>query len=277
MTGSVADWRRDLVRWCWPWTIDERQNTRPAAVDDAVDALYWLASEPPEFGFIPGSVGIAGDSAGGTTAAPACLRVRDEHRSVPSVQLLIYANTDLTNSGESMIDKGHGFGLDVANIEWFNPQWVPDSELLADPQVSPLFAADLAGLPAAVVVTCEHDPLRDQGEAYAQRLRDAGVAVTARREPGMVHNFLLWDTISPACAAAGDRVGDDLASALETVDSAPRPTNSNGLEAWMRKDERSFGDRVDIGDEEFHSTVLGGVRNRLCTFRIVRDDRCALS
>jgi acetyl esterase len=78
----------------------------------------------------------------------------------------------------------------------------------------------MPGLPRAIVVTCEHDPLRDQGEAYAERLRQAGVVVTQRREPGMVHNFLLFDTVSPACAAAADRVADDIAAAFGTRDRA---------------------------------------------------------
>jgi acetyl esterase len=191
----------------------------PAAVDDAVAALRWIASQPPELGATPRAVAIAGDSAGGTTAALACLRIRDEApdattNAAPDVQVLIYANTDLGNSGASMQEKGHGCGLDVADIEWFNAQWVPDRSMLTDPRVSPLYEPDLAGLPAAIVITCEHDPLRDQAEAYAERLRQAGVPTTARREPGMVHNFLLWDTISPACAAAADRVAADLAAAL---------------------------------------------------------------
>jgi acetyl esterase len=86
--------------------------------------------------------------------------------------------------------------------------------LRRNPRVSPLYAPDLTGLSAAIVVTCEHDPLRDQGEAYAARLRDAGVLLTCRREQGMVHNFMYWDLISPACAAAADRVAADLRSAL---------------------------------------------------------------
>ena len=188
----------------------------PAAVDDVVAALRWIASRPTVLELPAGAaVAAGGDSAGGTLAALACLRLRGEDpAAVPAVQLLAYANTDLASSGGSMVSEGHGFGLEAADVEWYNAQWVPDPARRTDPRVSPLREPDLAGLPAAVVITCEHDPLRDQGEAYAGRLRAAGVAVRARREPGMVHNFLLWDTISPACAAAGDRVADDLAAAL---------------------------------------------------------------
>jgi acetyl esterase len=187
----------------------------PAAVDDAVAALRWVASQPSELEMTPGPVAIAGDSAGGTIAALACVRARDEApEAQPRTQLLIYANTDLGNSGASMREKGHGFGLDVADIEWFSSQWVPSPSMLTDPRVSPLFVPDLSGLPAAVVITAEHDPLRDQGEAYARRLRQSGVPVKARREEGMVHNFMLYDTISPACAAAADRVAADLKVAL---------------------------------------------------------------
>lgn len=187
----------------------------PAAVDDALAALRWVASRPAELDPQPPVVAIAGDSAGGTTATLACIRARDHAPdAAPVLQALIYANTDLTDSGTSMVREGHGFGLDVADIEWFNAQWVPDPAMRRDPRVSPLHVPDLAGLPATIVITCEHDPLRDQGEAYAARLREAGVATTLRREPGMVHNFMLWDLISPACAAAADRVASDIRAAL---------------------------------------------------------------
>ena len=187
----------------------------PAAVDDATAALHWVATQPAELGPLNGRVAVAGDSAGGTTAALACLRLRDEgSNALPDVQGLLYANTDLDMSGPSVTEKGHGYGLERADIEWFNSQWVPDRTRWRDPDVSPLYAPDLAGLPPAIIVTCEHDPLRDQGEAYAARLHEAGTAVTLRREPGMVHNFMLWDLVSPACAAAADRVALDLAAAL---------------------------------------------------------------
>jgi acetyl esterase len=200
-------------------SLDRRapEHPWPAAVDDAVATLRWVASQPPELETPPLAVAIGGDSAGGTTATLACIRARDEaHDAMPALQLLLYPNTDLGNSGASMQSEGHGFGLETGDVEWFNAQWVPDPRFRRDPRVSPLYTPDLAGLPATIVVTCEHDPLRDQGEAYAVRLRDAGVPTTLRREPGMVHNFMLWDLISPACAAAADRVASDLRSALAT-------------------------------------------------------------
>ena len=140
------------------------------------------------------------------------------------MQLLIYANTDLTNSQESIRTEGHGYGLEAADIEWFSAQWVPDATMRRDPRVSPLFASNLAGLPASIVITCEHDPLRDQGEAYAKRSREAGVETMARRETGMVHNFLLLDLVSPACAAAADRVAADIGSALGAGTEDRHPT-----------------------------------------------------
>jgi acetyl esterase len=187
----------------------------PAAVDDAVDALRWLATGPDEIGGRPGAVAVVGDSAGGTIGALACGRLRDEEpTALPAALVLVYANTDLAGSGASMAECGHGFGLEAGDIAWFNAQWLGGDVPADDRRVSPLHEPELRGLPATVVVTAELDPLRDQGEAYAARLQTAGVPTTVRREPGMVHNFLLWDLVSPACAAAGDRVADDIATVL---------------------------------------------------------------
>jgi acetyl esterase len=160
-------------------------------------------------------VAVAGDSAGGTLAALACLRLRGAPERLPDLQVLIYANTDLADDrSPSMRDKATGYGLEAETVAFFNAQWVPDRARWADPAVSPLRAPDVAGVPAAIVVTAEHDPLRDQGEAYAARLREAGVDVVARRETGLVHNFLQLDDVSPACAAAADRLAAEIGERL---------------------------------------------------------------
>ena len=113
-----------------------------------------------------------------------------------------------------MREKATGWGLDASTVRFFNSQCVPDQARWSDPGVSPLHAPDLSGLRGTLIVTAEHDPLRDESEAYARRLRDAGVEVELRREPGLIHNFMLLDEISPACAAAADRVAADLRAHL---------------------------------------------------------------
>lgn len=187
----------------------------PAAVDDALAVMGWIATNPEVLGELNGRVGVGGDSAGGQLASLTTNRLRDESPALlPAAQFMIYSNTDFTSTGGSMDTEGHGYGLDAADVDWFKSQWVPDPALWCDPRVSPLLADDLVGLPSTFVVTCEHDPLRDQGEQYAHRLKRAGVATIMRREPGMVHNFMLWDLVSPACAEAADRVAADVRSAL---------------------------------------------------------------
>ncbi|HUB37423.1 MAG TPA: alpha/beta hydrolase [Streptosporangiaceae bacterium] len=183
----------------------------PAAVDDVVHVVRWAAGDLPELPGANGPLLVAGDSAGGNLAALACLRLRDEGGPVPDAQVLVYPNTDLTLSQPSVREKGAGWGLAADDVAWGAEQWVPDAVRRADPAVSPLNAADLAGLPPALVITAEHDPLRDEGEAYAARLAAAGVPTTHRREPKMIHGFLTLDTVSPAAAAATDRLFADIA------------------------------------------------------------------
>jgi len=175
----------------------------PAAVDDAVDVVRWAVSEAAglaETVRAAGPVAVAGDSSGGNLAALACLRLRDEGGPLPAAQILVTPNTDLTLSQPSARDKATGWGLDADDVAWGAELWVPGPSWLADPGVSPLYAADLSGLPPAVVVTAEHDPLRDEGEAYAAKLRAAGVAVTTVRYDGVVHDFMLLNAMSESRA-----------------------------------------------------------------------------
>lgn len=183
----------------------------PAAVEDAVCVLRWVATGPAELDGAPARSGVAGDSAGGLLAALACQRLR-EHDPValPDVQILLCPNTDLAADNSSMREKAVGFGLDAELVRWFARQWVPDPERWTDPGVSPLRAEDLTGLPRALVVTAEHDPLRDEGEAYARRLAESGVTTTLRRDLGLVHNPVMLTRVSPACEVARQRVIADI-------------------------------------------------------------------
>lgn len=192
----------------------------PAAIDDTVAAIEWAASGPAETGGDPHAIAVAGESAGGTLAALAALALRGTP-AAPDLLVMAYANTHLGATGGSMDTNAHGFGLEAADVQWFNAQWVPDRSRHSDPAFNPLMVEDLGGLPETIVVSCELDPLRDQGEAFGVRLVAAGVPVRMRRELGMVHNFLLWDLVAPSCATAGDRLAADLVNGFARVARRP--------------------------------------------------------
>ena len=193
------------------------EHPAPAAVDDAVAAILWASARRAELagdGKCP--LLVAGDSSGGNLAALACLRLRGQNEALLAAQVLIYPNTDLTLSLPSARQKASGWGITTDVIAWGIEFWVPDAARRADPVVSPLFEPDLGGLPAALIVTAEHDPLRDEGDAYAARLEAAGTPVLLRREPGMIHGFLNLDIQSRAAAAAGDRIFDDVTRLIKS-------------------------------------------------------------
>lgn len=199
-TVVAVDYRRAPE---FPW---------PAAVNDAVAVVRWVDQHAEDAG-CPRPLAVMGDSAGGNLAALACLRLRDAGGPLPDAQALAYPNTDLTLSQPSVRTNAVGWGMDAESLAWFAENWVPDRERRADPDVSPLFA-DPTGLPSAVIVTAEHDALRDEGDAYAKRLADGRVRVLHRCEAGLVHGFLTLDAISPAAKAAGARFIADLAEVL---------------------------------------------------------------
>ncbi|WP_370518043.1 alpha/beta hydrolase [Micromonospora sp. MP36] len=178
------------------------EHPHPAAINDAVDVLRWARP-----------AAVAGDSAGGYLATMACLRLRDQGDPLPAAQILICPNTDLLLSQPSVTEKGTGYGLDTEMLSWFVAQWVPDPTERRG--ASPLHQPDLSGLPAALVVTAEHDPLRDEGANYALRLADAGIDVTYRCEPGLLHGFIQgMDLTDPEAAAAHERIFADIRSLI---------------------------------------------------------------
>ncbi len=168
----------------------------PAAVEDALAAYRWAALDNARLGIDPARIAVAGDSAGGNLAAAVSLLARDEGDPSPAMQALIYPVTDVDGGQQSRDTFAKGFLLGRADMDWFERHYLPPDVDRADPRVSVLRAADLSGLPPAYVTTAGFDPLRDEGEAYAARMREAGVEVTLRRHPGLIHGFANMTAIS---------------------------------------------------------------------------------
>jgi acetyl esterase len=175
----------------------------PAAVEDALAATRWARDHLAELG---GSdvLAVAGDSAGGNLAAVVAQQLRDAGGPALAAQLLVYPATDVLGDYASRIDNAEGYFLDVPLMLWFMEQYVADPAHHDDPRLSPLRATSLEGLPPAVVVTAEFDPLRDEGEAYAAALSEAGVAVELRRFDGLIHGFFDMGPHSAGAQAAVD-------------------------------------------------------------------------
>ena len=161
----------------------------PAAVEDAVAATLWAANHLSELGGND-KLAVAGDSAGGNLAAVVAQQLRDAGGPALVAQLLVYPATDVLGEYVSRTDNGEGYFLDLPTMGWFMEQYAADPAQHGDPRLSPLKAASLADLPPAVVVTAEYDPLRDEGDAYAEALRAAGVRVESRCFEGMIHGFI---------------------------------------------------------------------------------------
>jgi acetyl esterase len=181
---------------CVVVSVDYRlapEHRFPAATDDCLAATQWCTANAVDLGADPACVVVGGDSAGGTLAAVTALRVRDEGGPRLLGQLLIYPMADLgLPETPSFADCAEGFGLAAADLPWFLDRYLNDLSEAWHPHASPMHAASLRGLPPALVVTAEYDPLRDDGEQYAARLREAGVPTVVQRFDGMIHAFLLF-------------------------------------------------------------------------------------
>ena len=186
----------------------------PCAADDACAAFRWTVANASALGVDPSRIAVAGDSAGGNLAAVVAQVMRDEGAVMPSFQLLIYPAVDLTRSFESHRTFRSGYFLTEALIDWFLANYVSDPAHMRDPKGSPIVTRDLAGLPPAHVVTAGFDPLRDEGEAYADALRAAGVPTTSRCYDSLIHGFTGMGGLVDAAAHAVDDLGAHLHRAL---------------------------------------------------------------
>ncbi|MCU0269323.1 MAG: alpha/beta hydrolase [Acidimicrobiales bacterium] len=220
--GSAAEslhTARDLAAraGCLVVSVDYRlapEHPAPAAADDCVAVARWVLEHAAELGGDPTRVAIGGDSAGGNLSAVVALEVPGFVH-----QLLVYPVTDLTMSHPSMIENGEGYLLERATIAWFHDHYLSGGVQPTDPRVSPLFTEDerLSGLPPAHVITAEYDPLRDEGEAYAEKLRAAGVRVVLDRYEGQIHAFFSLTQVTPAAVEAQEQAAAHLKLAFGTA------------------------------------------------------------
>lgn len=166
----------------------------PAAFDDAYAVVADLAIDHPR-------IAVAGDSAGANLAAAVCVMAKDRRGPRIAYQALVYPVVDLSMSQPSYTENADGYFLTRDTMRWFIDHYVPDEADREDWRCAPLHADALEDLPPALVLTAEHDPLRDEGEAYAERLRDAGVPVEVARYDGMIHGFFGLPEIDRAAEA----------------------------------------------------------------------------
>ena len=187
------------------------EKTFPAAVNDAYSALLWAAQNAVTLGGDPARIAVAGDSAGGNLAAVVSLMARDKRGPKIKYQILIYPATDLSSMNtESYNNFADGFFLQKKQMQWFCDQYLPDKKERQNPYASPLLAKSHNNLPKAVIITAQFDPLRDEGEAYADKLKQAGVPIRLKRYDGMIHGFVSMDSLVAQAFQALDFITDEL-------------------------------------------------------------------
>jgi acetyl esterase len=192
----------------------------PTAHQDAYAATAWVAANAAGLAIDPDRLAVAGDSCGGNLATSVALMARERGPDL-AFQALVYPMLDPACDSASQREFGEGFLVTRADLRWFWRHYLSSSEDAADPLASPLLTGVLEGLPRALVVTAEYDPLRDEGEAYADRLRGAGVAVTAKRYDGLIHACFQMGGVIDRSRAVIDDVARVLRTAL-AAESAPR-------------------------------------------------------
>jgi acetyl esterase len=202
---------------CTVMSVDYRlapEHRFPAAAEDCYAALRWLAANAAALGVRADALAVAGDSAGGNLAAVTAQMARDRRGPELAFQLLVYPVVAPDFETQSYRENADGYLLTRDVMRWFWDQYVPDAAERTSPYASPLAARELAGLPPALVITAEYDPLRDEGEAYARALRESGVPVTASRYDGVIHGFFSFADFMEQGKRAVEQAGAALRAAL---------------------------------------------------------------
>lgn len=187
------------------------ENPFPAAVEDCYAVTQWVATHAAEFQGDPSRIAVGGDSAGANLATVVALMARDQGGPKLVFQLLLFPATDFRLSTPSMEELGEGYNVTKSQMISIRNNYLPDEADWTNPLASPLLAPDLSGLPPALLIYAEYDPLRDDAEAYAARLKEAGVLVKASRYDGMIHDF------PDLFEEPGSRAVNEIATALQAA------------------------------------------------------------
>jgi acetyl esterase len=186
------------------------EHPYPAAADDAWAATTWIDEHKAELGGAGLPLIVAGDSAGGNLSAIVAQRAKAEGGPDISLQVLVYPVTDADVDNATYTDPENQLMLTREGMIWFWDLYAPDAASRSNVDASPLRAGDLAGLPPAVVLIAEHDVLRQEGEAYAEALRAAGIPVEQRMFEGQMHGFFTMVNVLPGSAAGIEYVGEQI-------------------------------------------------------------------
>jgi acetyl esterase len=193
------------------------ENKWPAPLEDAFAAIRHIFDNAAALGIDAGRIAVGGDSAGGHLAAAVTQRAREKGGPALAFQLLLFPGTEFTTDTSSMNKYAVGYFMEKQSIEWFYSQVLPKDADRNSPGVSPLKAADFAALPPAYVMLGGYDPLHDEGLAYAEKLRAAGVPVTIADYTEMVHCFVYLQTVLPQAHEAMSAAAQAVAKALENA------------------------------------------------------------
>jgi acetyl esterase len=207
---------------CRVLSVDYRlapEHRFPAAVTDGCAAVAWVAGHAASLGIDPARLGIAGDSAGATLAAVVCQSLHNSGQVRLAFQLLLCPITDFAAESASRRSFASGYLVDRDTLEHDLKYYLPEGTDRADPRISPLYAADLGLLPPTALHTAEYDPLRDEGQAYARRLADAGVQTIYRCHPGMIHLFYGLAGVIRQAGAAYALMGEDIRTLLTPAEA----------------------------------------------------------
>ena len=189
------------------------ESVFPAGLEDCYGVVRWAAEQGRSLKWDGRNLALAGDSSGGTFVAAVAARAHDVGFAKITHQVMFYPSLDLdfdVNRYASLQENAKGYGLETAGLKPFNSFYLESGADPADPLVSPIKREDLTGLPAALIITAEYDPLRDEGELYGQRLKDAGVPVTVSRYAGAGHGFVQHFSWLPEYHRAFEETGEFL-------------------------------------------------------------------